>query len=155
MWIRGIGFCKCCLGLQIIPGRKEIGIHRKVARPGAEGEGQRQRRGFGILLPARRCLSIQRRAEQLLRERVVCRVSVGRTMAGPGADSDVRASVRARFSRISLPHAARYNPTPRLFRWKNCCDNGCNCCVWDIHADELEHYAHALAAWRARHPEKR
>jgi hypothetical protein len=37
----------------------------------------------------------------------------------------------------------------------DCCESGCDRCVFDIHADELEHYAHALAAWRARHPEKR
>ena len=34
----------------------------------------------------------------------------------------------------------------------DCCDGGCESCVYDVYADELEAYDKALAAWRARHP---
>lgn len=32
----------------------------------------------------------------------------------------------------------------------DCCDSGCDRCVADIYAEELEHYQIALAAWEAR-----
>ena len=35
----------------------------------------------------------------------------------------------------------------------DCCDSGCEVCVYDVYADQLEAYEQALAAWRARHPE--
>ena len=35
----------------------------------------------------------------------------------------------------------------------DCCDSGCECCVMDAYADELEDYEARLAAWRQRHPE--
>jgi hypothetical protein len=35
----------------------------------------------------------------------------------------------------------------------DCCDTGCDPCVYDVYADELEAYAKELAAWQARHPE--
>lgn len=34
----------------------------------------------------------------------------------------------------------------------DCCESGCDRCVYDIYADELTHYQSALAAWRDRHP---
>lgn len=34
----------------------------------------------------------------------------------------------------------------------DCCESGCDRCVFEIYADELAHYEAALAAWRARHP---
>lgn len=34
----------------------------------------------------------------------------------------------------------------------DCCDSGCDPCVYDSYADELAHYETLLAAWRARHP---
>ena len=33
-----------------------------------------------------------------------------------------------------------------------CCESGCERCVFDVYADELELYRAAHAAWRARHP---
>ncbi len=35
----------------------------------------------------------------------------------------------------------------------DCCDGGCDPCVYDVYADELAAYEKALAAWRARHPQ--
>ncbi|MBN8716447.1 MAG: oxidoreductase-like protein [Xanthomonadales bacterium] len=35
----------------------------------------------------------------------------------------------------------------------DCCDSGCDPCVHDLYAEELQHYRQALAAWRARHPD--
>ncbi|TAN06514.1 MAG: oxidoreductase-like protein [Rhodanobacteraceae bacterium] len=35
----------------------------------------------------------------------------------------------------------------------DCCDGGCEPCVYDVYADEMEAYAKALAAWQARHPD--
>ena len=35
----------------------------------------------------------------------------------------------------------------------DCCDSGCDPCVYDLHAEEMERYRALLAAWRARHPD--
>ena len=35
-----------------------------------------------------------------------------------------------------------------------CCEAGCDRCVFDVYADELELYRVALARWQARHPER-
>lgn len=32
----------------------------------------------------------------------------------------------------------------------DCCESGCDRCVYEIYADELDHYQSELAAWRAR-----
>ncbi len=34
----------------------------------------------------------------------------------------------------------------------DCCESGCDRCVFAIYADDLAHYHSALAAWRARNP---
>lgn len=34
----------------------------------------------------------------------------------------------------------------------DCCESGCDRCVYDIYADELAHYQSALLAWHARNP---
>lgn len=34
-----------------------------------------------------------------------------------------------------------------------CCESGCDPCVYDTYAEELDWYRKALAAWRERHPE--
>lgn len=34
----------------------------------------------------------------------------------------------------------------------DCCESGCDRCVFDIYAEELEGYEAALAAWHGRHP---
>jgi hypothetical protein len=36
----------------------------------------------------------------------------------------------------------------------DCCDGGCDPCVYDVYADEMEAYAKELAAWQARHPDE-
>ncbi|MHB8912124.1 MAG: oxidoreductase-like domain-containing protein [Lysobacter sp.] len=36
----------------------------------------------------------------------------------------------------------------------DCCESGCERCVYDIYADELAHYLSALTAWRARNPDR-
>ncbi|GAB2499011.1 oxidoreductase-like domain-containing protein [Arenimonas alkanexedens] len=33
----------------------------------------------------------------------------------------------------------------------DCCDSGCDRCVYDVYADELAHYEQLLAAWDAAH----
>lgn len=33
-----------------------------------------------------------------------------------------------------------------------CCESGCDPCVYDTYAEELDWYRKALAAWRERHP---
>jgi hypothetical protein len=35
----------------------------------------------------------------------------------------------------------------------DCCESGCDRCVFDVYAEALAHYEAALAAWRARHPD--
>lgn len=35
----------------------------------------------------------------------------------------------------------------------DCCEGGCDRCVFDIHAEEMEQFERELAAWRARHPD--
>lgn len=35
----------------------------------------------------------------------------------------------------------------------DCCDSGCDRCVQDIYAEDVDAYRLALAAWRVRHPE--
>lgn len=35
----------------------------------------------------------------------------------------------------------------------DCCDGGCDRCVYDIYADELDDYEQRLARWRERHPD--
>jgi len=35
----------------------------------------------------------------------------------------------------------------------DCCESGCDTCVFTLYAEELETYERALAEWLARHPE--
>ena len=35
----------------------------------------------------------------------------------------------------------------------DCCDSGCECCVLDVYADQLDDYREHMAAWLKRHPE--
>ena len=35
----------------------------------------------------------------------------------------------------------------------DCCDSGCDPCVYDSYADELDEYREQLAAWLTRHSE--
>lgn len=34
---------------------------------------------------------------------------------------------------------------------QECCESGCPICVYDLYAEALEEYRHALAAWESRH----
>jgi len=34
----------------------------------------------------------------------------------------------------------------------DCCNGGCERCVFDLYEDALDRYREALAAWHARHP---
>lgn len=35
----------------------------------------------------------------------------------------------------------------------DCCESGCDWCVYTVYADELDAYEKELAAWRGRHPD--
>lgn len=35
-----------------------------------------------------------------------------------------------------------------------CCDSGCDPCVYDLHAEAMEDYRRRLAQWQQRHPEE-
>jgi len=35
----------------------------------------------------------------------------------------------------------------------DCCDSGCDPCVYDLYAEEMAAYRDKLAAWRQRHPQ--
>jgi hypothetical protein len=37
---------------------------------------------------------------------------------------------------------------------EDCCQSGCNPCVFDLYDDALERYEAALHAWRARHADR-
>lgn len=43
---------------------------------------------------------------------------------------------------------------PRRPENDECCRGGCNPCVFDLYEEARERYEAALAAWRARHPER-
>ncbi|MDN5781011.1 MAG: oxidoreductase-like domain-containing protein [Luteimonas sp.] len=34
----------------------------------------------------------------------------------------------------------------------DCCESGCDRCVFDLHAEELAYYEQQLAQWRERNP---
>jgi len=42
-------------------------------------------------------------------------------------------------------------PEPPLA--SDCCNGGCDPCVYDSHAEEMDAYRRELAAWRQRHPQ--
>ena len=35
----------------------------------------------------------------------------------------------------------------------DCCGNGCDPCIFDLHDLEMDRYRQTLRAWRARHPD--
>ncbi|TAN07990.1 MAG: oxidoreductase-like protein [Rhodanobacteraceae bacterium] len=35
----------------------------------------------------------------------------------------------------------------------DCCESGCDACVFTVYAEQMEEYAQRLAAWRERHSE--
>lgn len=51
------------------------------------------------------------------------------------------------------PHTADPKPAPPEKPLPmDCCGGGCEMCVMDVYADQLERYQAALAAWQARNP---
>ncbi|WP_425478857.1 oxidoreductase-like domain-containing protein [Novilysobacter concretionis] len=56
---------------------------------------------------------------------------------------------------IPIPSVATEDPPPLRPERPlpmDCCDSGCDPCVHDLYAEEMEHYEALLAAWRARNP---
>ncbi len=52
-----------------------------------------------------------------------------------------------------LPDDSDPMPTPpEQPELEACCGNGCDPCIFDIHALDMDRYRQALRAWRARHP---
>lgn len=45
-------------------------------------------------------------------------------------------------------------PRPEKPLASDCCEGGCDRCVFDLYAEELAHYERELAAWRARNPDR-
>ncbi|MES2102629.1 MAG: oxidoreductase-like domain-containing protein [Pseudomonadota bacterium] len=43
-------------------------------------------------------------------------------------------------------------PRPEL---EDCCNSGCNPCIFDIYEDAMERYRAELQAWEARHKRKK
>jgi hypothetical protein len=53
-------------------------------------------------------------------------------------------------------HSVNQDPTPvkpEKPLASDCCEGGCDRCVFDIYAEALAHYETSLAAWHARHPD--
>lgn len=42
---------------------------------------------------------------------------------------------------------------PREPEPDECCNSGCDPCVYDLYTDDLNRYRQALRAWRERHPD--
>lgn len=36
----------------------------------------------------------------------------------------------------------------------DCCDSGCDPCIYDLYNDEVQHYHARLAEWLQRHPDE-
>lgn len=48
------------------------------------------------------------------------------------------------------------DPPPVAPPWPDddaCCGNGCDPCIYDLHAEAMERYRQALREWKARHPD--
>ncbi|MCR6664238.1 MAG: oxidoreductase-like domain-containing protein [Luteimonas sp.] len=57
---------------------------------------------------------------------------------------------------MSTPHNHDHDPRPippEAPLPSDCCDSGCDPCVYDSYNDELQLYRERLAAWLARHPD--
>jgi hypothetical protein len=52
---------------------------------------------------------------------------------------------------LARSRSASTPPEPPLP--SDCCDGGCDRCVYDIYADEVDDYKQRLARWRERHPD--
>lgn len=57
------------------------------------------------------------------------------------------AAVSKSNTQIDPPPVEPERPLPM-----ECCDSGCDTCVHDVYADEVEHYRELLAAWQERNP---
>lgn len=50
--------------------------------------------------------------------------------------------------------AIRRRPPRRVLSPEDCCNGGCDRCVFVLYEEALERYEQALRAWRERHPER-
>jgi hypothetical protein len=72
--------------------------------------------------------------------------------SGPRVASDAAATGPGDNGRMHEPDDPRpLAPEPPLPN--ECCDSGCDPCVYDLHAEAMDKYRRKLAKWRARHPE--
>jgi hypothetical protein len=59
---------------------------------------------------------------------------------------------------MTLPTPAPPDPDPMPVEpiqpeLEACCGNGCDPCIFDLHAFEMDAWRQKMRAWRARHPE--
>lgn len=67
--------------------------------------------------------------------------------AADGAASDDPATERPSGPAVDPPPVPPEKPLPM-----DCCESGCDRCVFDIHAEEQAAYEAAMTAWRQRNP---
>jgi oxidoreductase family protein len=79
---------------------------------------------------------------------------VGGTQEGSGMRSGY-AEVRCGHPRLDVSFCMTPDPPPippEKPLASDCCEGGCDRCVFDLYAEAAEQYEVALAAWRERHP---
>ena len=60
-------------------------------------------------------------------------------------------SVSAIDAPVHAPDPRPVAPEPPLP--SDCCESGCDPCVYDSYSEALQYYRERLAAWQARHPD--
>jgi hypothetical protein len=53
---------------------------------------------------------------------------------------------------VSAPDHDPMPTPPQRPEPDECCNGGCERCIFDVYADAMDRYEAELAAWKARHP---